>query len=174
MRRHSVLVGAAFLLAAPAVAHATPTPAPPAPLSPADNDFVDNLAGQGITGDPAQLISTAHTVCTTGNQGIAGMPAGLGRMVPAGYVLSSLRLNMNQVNQFMDAAHAAYCPPPAPPAPPPDGAAPLDAPGAPTAPAPVPAPSNFPAPDAALPVPALPGGIGIPGISRLASVMGGG
>lgn len=80
-----------------------------------DDDFVNNLAGQGITGDPAKLISTAHMVCTAGTQAGAAVPAGLGRMLPVGYVLTTLRLSYGQDLQFVDAARGAYCPDPAAP-----------------------------------------------------------
>ena len=90
-------------LATPAVAHADAR----------DDDFVNDLAGQGITGDPAKLISTAHTVCTASTQAPSAVPAGLGGLLPMGYVITALRLNMGQVNQFVNAARAAYCPDPA-------------------------------------------------------------
>ena len=71
---------AVIALATAAVAHADTH----------DDDFVNSLAQQGITGDPAKLVSTAHAVCTALNQTTVGLPAGLGRMLPMGYVLSSL------------------------------------------------------------------------------------
>ncbi|WP_343232144.1 DUF732 domain-containing protein [Mycolicibacterium sp. CBMA 361] len=77
---------------------------------------MNNLTGQGITGDPAKLISTAHMVCTAGTQ-TGVVPAGLGRLLPVGYVITTLHLNMGQVNQFVDVARATYCPDPASPAP---------------------------------------------------------
>lgn len=92
----------AIALAVPAVAHADAH----------DDDFVSSLAEQGITGDPAKLVSTAHTVCTSMNQTTAGLPAGLGRMLPMGYVLSSLRLSAGQADKFAGAAQGAYCPGP--------------------------------------------------------------
>lgn len=163
-------------LTAPAVAQADPR----------DDDFVNNLAGQGITGDPAKLISTAQNVCITSKQLTStAVPGGLGNMMPMGYVLTSLHLNMGQIGQFMDTAKATYCPPPAAPAAaaPPAGApgAPAPEPGAP-APAPgAPAPAadalaNAPALPSMAGMPALPGlggGIaGIPGMDRLSSALG--
>ncbi len=94
-------------LAAPAIAQADVR----------DDDFVNNLAEQGITGDPATLISTAHMVCTAGTQAGSAVPAGLGRMLPMGYVLTTLHLAMGQSAQFVDSARGAYCPDPASTAP---------------------------------------------------------
>ncbi|MDR3661513.1 MAG: DUF732 domain-containing protein [Mycobacterium sp.] len=125
---------ALIVLTAPAVAHADPR----------DDDFVNNLADQGITGDPGKLISTAHMVCTAGSQAGSTVPAGLGRMMPMGYVITTLHLNMAQVGQFVDAAQGAYCPAPASPAP----TAPLLA--------------------------GMPGVPGIPGLDRVSSAIAGG
>jgi hypothetical protein len=157
----TLLVTAAIALAVPAVAHADAH----------DDDFVNDLAGQGITGDPAKLVSTAHMVCTTSTEASSAssaVPAGLGRMMPMGYVLTSLRLNMRQIPQFMDAARAAYCPPPAagpPPDAPPPGALP---PGAPPSAVPAPAMAGMPG------LAGLSGVSGIPGMDRLSSALGGG
>ncbi|MUL62868.1 hypothetical protein BOO86_00210 [Mycobacterium sp. CBMA 234] len=98
---------ALIALVGPAAAHADAR----------DDDFVNNLAGQGITGDPAKLVSTARMVCTAGTQTASTVPAGLGRLLPMGYVVTTLHLNMGQVNQFVDAARATYCPDPASPPP---------------------------------------------------------
>ncbi len=145
---------AVIALAGPAIAHADAR----------DDDFVSNLAGQGIVGDPGKLVSTAHTVCTASTQA-SMVPAGLGQMMPMGYVLSSLRLNIGQIGPFIDTARATYCPPPAPPAPAatPDG----DAPAAPAAPA------TAGIPMAGMPAMAgMPGIPGIPGMDRLSSTFG--
>jgi Protein of unknown function (DUF732) len=156
--RISTLCAAVVIaLAAPAVAHADAH----------DDDFVTNIAGQGITGDPAKLISTAHTVCTASSEeSVASsmVPAGLGRMLPMGYVLSSLHLNMGQVYQFMDAARATYCPDPAAAAPPAGPPAAGDPPAVPPAAAPVLA--GMPG------LPGLAGVSGIPGMGRLSAALG--
>ncbi|MHA7662653.1 DUF732 domain-containing protein [Mycolicibacterium sp. HS_4_1] len=157
--RVSVLCAMAVIaLAGPAIAHADAR----------DDDFVNNLAGQGIIGDPGKLVSTARTVCTASTQA-SMVPAGLGQMMPMGYVLSSLRLNIGQIGPFIDTARATYCPPPAPPAPAatPDG----DAPAAPAAPAMsgIPAMTGIPAMAG---MPGMPGMPGIPGMDRLSSTFG--
>jgi hypothetical protein len=148
---------AVIALAGPAVAHADAH----------DDDFVNNLAGQGITGDPAKLVTTAHMVCTTSNEESSTVSSGLGKMLPMGYVITTLHLNMGQVGEFVDAAKGAYCPGPAAPAQPaaaPGTAAPDSAaPPAPAAPAPaIPAMAGFP------------GMPGIPGMDRLSTVLGSG
>lgn len=151
--RVSVLCAMAVIaLAGPAIAHADAR----------DDDFVNNLAGQGIIGEPSKLVSTAHTVCTASTQA-SMVPAGLGQMMPMGYVLSSLRLNIGQIGPFIDTARATYCPPPAPPAPAatPDG----DAPAAPAAPA----TAGIPMAGMPASLPAIPG---IPGMDRLSSTFG--
>jgi hypothetical protein len=136
-----------------------------------DDDFVNNLAGQGITGDPAKLVTTAHMVCTTSKEAGAAVPGGLGRMLPMGYVVTSLHLNIGQVNQFVDTARGTYCPDPAAvPAAAPDSAGAPPA-GAPDAPAPPPPAAPAPAIPAMATMPGLPG---IPGMDRLATALGGG
>jgi Protein of unknown function (DUF732) len=128
-------------LAGPAIAHADAR----------DDDFVNNLAGQGIVGEPDKLVSTAHTVCTTSTQA-SMVPAGLGRMMPMGYVLSSLRLSIGQIGPFIDTARETYCPPPA------------------SAASVVPTMAGLPATSGMASLPGIPG---IPGMDRLSSTFGG-
>ncbi|MUL74462.1 DUF732 domain-containing protein [Mycolicibacterium sp. CBMA 226] len=142
-------------LAGPAIAHADAR----------DDDFVNNLAGQGIVGEPDKLVSTAHTVCTTSTQA-SMVPAGLGRMMPMGYVLSSLRLSIGQIGPFIDTARETYCPPPAPPAAP--ATADGDAPPAQAASV-VPTMAGLPATAGMASLPGIPG---IPGMDRLSSTFG--
>lgn len=157
---------AAVALAVSPVAHADPH----------DDDFVNNLAGQGITGDPAKLIQAAHMVCTTATEAGAAVPAGLGRLLPMGYVVSSLHLGMGQATNFTNAAQTAYCPGPGAPPPPAPDAQPAGAP----VPADAPPPAGTVQPVAASPAPAaptppvaLPAIGGFPGMDRLSSALGG-
>ncbi|WP_238407178.1 MULTISPECIES: DUF732 domain-containing protein [unclassified Mycolicibacterium] len=105
---------------------------------------MNNLAVQGITGDPSKLISTAHMVCSTRNEE-SSVPGGLGRMLPMGYAVANLRLNVMKAGQFVEVARSAYCPDPAGVQP--DSAVP--------------------------PPPATPALAGVPRMNGLASVLGG-
>lgn len=143
-----------------------------------DDDFVNNLAGQGIVGDPGKLIQAAHMVCTTATEAGAAVPAGLGRLLPMGYVVSSLHLGMGQATDFTNAAQTAYCPGPgaAPPAAPQPAGPDAQPAGAPL-PAEAPQPAGSVQPAAAPPAPAppvaLPAIAGFPGMDRLSSALGG-
>jgi len=164
MFRRVALVGVAagIALLAPAVAHADAH----------DDDFVNSLADQGITGDPSKLVMTAHMVCTASTESSTVVPAGLSRLMPMGYVMSSLRLAPSQANQFADMAQTAYCAPPAPGAP--------ATPGAPVAAAAPAAPGASPVAAAAaaapavpsMPIPAgIPGMDHFPGLDRLSDAL---
>jgi hypothetical protein len=120
-------VSLAILLGPTALAHADEI----------DDDFVDTLAQHQITGDPVQLVSVAHTVCSSasgpsgqgtalpGAQGIklpggltANLPGGLTSVVPGGAntllplgnVMSSLKLPMRRATFFVNTAISTYCP----------------------------------------------------------------
>jgi hypothetical protein len=75
-----------------------------------DDDFVNTLAAQGITGEPSQLVAAGHTVCTSASGLGTTLPAGLTRMLPMGYVMSSLRLPANRAAFVVNTAISTYCP----------------------------------------------------------------
>jgi Protein of unknown function (DUF732) len=77
----------------------------------ADDRFVANLADQGITGDPNQLVAEAHTVCDdVAGSHLATSAPGLTNVPALGPVLGDLHLGLFQAKFFINASESAYCP----------------------------------------------------------------
>ena len=77
---------------------------------PIDDDFVQTLADNGVIGDPAALVATAHTVCGSASGAGVNLPAGLTMMLPLGYVMSSLKLPVRRATFVVNTAIDTYCP----------------------------------------------------------------
>ena len=75
----------------------------------ADDTFVKNLADQGITGDPDQLIATGRGVCDNVSQHATGPPR-WARWSALGPVMGSLQISAWQAEFVISAAESAYCP----------------------------------------------------------------
>ncbi len=90
----------AIALATAGLAHADAT----------DDDYVNTLATQGITGDPAQLIAAGHMVCSSASGKGTNLPGNLAMMLPMGYVMSSLRLSAKSAQVVVNTAINSYCP----------------------------------------------------------------
>ena len=76
----------------------------------ADDDFINILAGQGITGERDQLTAAGHNVCTSASGVGTTLPASLTRILPLGYVMSSLRLPSPRAAFVVNTAMSVYCP----------------------------------------------------------------
>ena len=122
-----------------------------------DDDYVNALAAQGVTGEPSQLIATGHTVCSSATQPGLALPGSLTKFLPMGYVMSSLRLPAKQAQVVVNAAITAYCPQLINP--------PSGAPGSPPSGTPSSAPSSPPPSTGQLPAEVPPGAPGSPPIS---------
>jgi hypothetical protein len=88
----------------------TLVPANAARADTADDNFVKNLADQGITGDPNQLIAEGHTVCDDVSNSHLATNAPRWTNWPAlGPVMGDLHLSLFQARFFINAAESAYC-----------------------------------------------------------------
>jgi hypothetical protein len=78
----------------------------------ADDDFINNLAAQGITLPRDQLIMAAHNICSTESATAVGthVPAHLTRLLPFSITTMMLGLPSDQAATFANAAFSAYCP----------------------------------------------------------------
>jgi hypothetical protein len=76
-----------------------------------DDTFVKNLADQGITGDPGQLVAEGHTACDDiSNAHLATSLPRWTRTPAFGPVMGDLGLSIFQAGFFISAAESAYCP----------------------------------------------------------------
>ncbi|OHV06027.1 DUF732 domain-containing protein [Mycobacterium talmoniae] len=75
-----------------------------------DDAFLQSLAGQGITGDPNQLVAAGHTACDD-LSGVAVGEPGFARLAALRAVADALQLPLEpQADFVVRAAETAYCP----------------------------------------------------------------
>ena len=67
-----------------------------------DDQFLAAVAAQGITADPAQLISAAHNMCN--------VVGGMGAAAPFYRLMASQSLSPMQASAVFTAGANAYCP----------------------------------------------------------------
>ena len=94
-----------WLLAPLAVAALGMAATPAAHANTADENYLNNLAANGITGEPGQLIAVGHTACDNASNG-----PGVGGLATMFNVMGSLQVAPQQAYEVFAAANRAYCP----------------------------------------------------------------